>query len=499
MNTVTLTRHHWASAATAELIPSGMCRIGNRWVDGDSERVAVDDNPTTEEPLAVVGLASAAQVDAAVRAARAQLDGGAWSRLGPSDRRLLMLRLVELMDTHRVELADLLVNEIGCPISLATSTQVAVAIDDLHWFAEAAGRSLDAGLPVHDSGAARIAGELIREPAGVVAAITAYNYPYMILVWKVGAILAAGCTAVVLPSPRAPLCTTAFFRLFEEAGFPDGTLNLLIGDAEVGTRLVESAGVDVVSFTGSVAAGRSVMTTAAGTIKKVVLELGGKSPNVLLPEVEPASAAESALLRVIRNSGQNCGATSRILVHEDAYDAFCAAAAAAMPRITVGDPWEPTTLLGPVISSEHRAFVEGVVERALANGAELVAGGGRFDEDRGYFVNPTLLGAISHDAEAVQREIFGPVGVVVPYRDIDHAVELANATDFGLAANVVGPLDEAHSVARRIRAGNVTINGGGGLRPDGPWGGIGHSGIGRERGDEGIREFTEVKHIQWAL
>jgi aldehyde dehydrogenase (NAD+)/betaine-aldehyde dehydrogenase len=496
---ITLDTHHWSSETTSDLLPRGLCRIGDRWVDGDADRVALDDNPTTESPLAVVALASGAQVDAAVAAARAQLDGGAWSRFGPADRRLLMLRLVELMDTHRAELADLLVNEIGCPISLALSTQVAVAIDDLQWFAEAAGRSLDIGLPVHKGGAARIAGELIREPAGVVAAITAYNYPYMILVWKIGAILATGCTGVVLPSPRAPLCTAAFFRLFEEAGFPDGTLNLLMGDAEVGTYLVESPAVDVVSFTGSVAAGRSVMATAAGTIKKVVLELGGKSPNVLLPAVEPAGAAEPALLRVIRNSGQNCGATSRILVHEDAYDAFCAGAAAAMPRITVGDPWDPSTLLGPVISGEHREFVEGVVERALASGAELVAGGGRPDQTRGYFVNPTLLGAIAHDAEAVQREIFGPVGVVVPYRDIDHAVELANATDFGLAANVVGPLPEAYAVARRIRAGNVTINGGGGLRPDGPWGGVGHSGIGRERGDEGIREFTEVKHIQWAL
>jgi aldehyde dehydrogenase (NAD+) len=496
---MSLAAHQWSTETVADLIPDSLCRIDGRWVDGDSERVALDDNPTTEEPLALVPLASSAQADDAVAAARAQVDGGAWSRLGHADRRLLMLRLVELVDSRRDELANLLVNEIGCPLTLALSTQIAVAIDDLQWFAEAAGRSLDIGLPVHEGAAARIAGELIREPAGVVVAITAYNYPYMILVWKVGALLAAGCTGVVLPSPRAPLCTAAFFRLFEEAGFPDGTLNLLMGDAEVGTRLVESSAVDVVSFTGSVAAGRSVMVAAAGTIKKVVLELGGKSPNVLLPAVEPATAAEAALLRVIRNSGQNCGATSRILVHEDAYDAFCASAAEAMPRITTGDPWDPATLLGPVISGEHQEFIEGVVDRAVAGGAELVAGGGRTDEARGYFVNPTLLGAISHDAEAVQREIFGPVGVVVPYRDIDHAVELANATDFGLAANVVGPLPEAYAAARRIRCGNVTINGGGGLRPDGPWGGVGCSGIGRERGEEGIREFTEVKHIQWAL
>ena len=341
---------------------------------------------------------------------------------------------------------------------------------------------------------------LVREPIGVVAAVTAYNYPLNLLAWKLGGALATGCTVVAMPAPQGALSTIAFFRILQEADLPPGVVNLVAGGPAIGERLSRSPDIDLASFTGSVKVGGLIMAQAAPQITRTVLELGGKAPNILLPGADLSpQAILMALLRFTRNAGQGCGAFTRILVQRDEHDAFLEAAAPVLESLQVGDPWDPKTVVGPLISDQHRQRVEGYVERALSDGARVAAGGGRPDLERGWYVNPALIAGVANTQEICQEELFAPIAVVLPYDDVDDAVAIANGTRFGLNANVVGKTSEAMAVARRLRAGTVTINGGGGLRPDAPWGGYGQSGVGRELGMEGVAEFLETKHIQWPL
>jgi aldehyde dehydrogenase (NAD+)/betaine-aldehyde dehydrogenase len=339
---------------------------------------------------------------------------------------------------------------------------------------------------------------LFREPIGVVAAITAYNFPLLITSFKVGGALAAGCTAVLMPSPRTPLSAIAFLACVRDAGLPPGAVSLVLGEADVGQALTTAPGVDMVSFTGSVAVGRRVMEQAARGLKKVVLELGGKSPNVLLPSADVATAVGPSVLRYTRNSGQGCGATTRTLVPRAWYEEYAAAARDVIAGLQVGDPWDEATDLGPLIRADHRDRVQGYVDRAVAASAVVEAGGGRPDGD-GFFLNPALVGGVTNDAEICQEELFGPVGVLLPYDTVDEALAIANGTRYGLNANVWGATDEAMRFARRLKAGTVTVNGGGADRPDAPWPGAGDSGVGIDRGMEGYREFFHVRHVQFPL
>jgi aldehyde dehydrogenase (NAD+)/betaine-aldehyde dehydrogenase len=344
-------------------------------------------------------------------------------------------------------------------------------------------------------------GMLVREPAGVVAAITAYNFPYSLVAFKLGAALAAGCTVVLQPSPRATFSTLALWNLIERLELPPGVVNLVLGEAEVGRRLSSHPDVDLVTFTGSAAVGELIMAQASSGLKKVILELGGKSPNILLPGTEIDTAIEPSLLRLITNAGQRCGATSRTLVPRQDFERFREGASRYLDAVAVGDPRDPATIVGPVVDRAHLDSVQRYVDRALADGAELLAGGGdppaEFPD--GAFIRPMLLGGLGNESELCQEEFFGPVGALLPYDDVEEAVAIANDSQYGLNANVFGPIPEALAVARRLRSGNVTINGGGRIRPEAPWGGFGRSGVGRESGDEGFREFFEVKHIQWPL
>jgi len=340
---------------------------------------------------------------------------------------------------------------------------------------------------------------LFREPIGVVAAITAYNFPLLITSFKIGGALAAGCTGVLMPSARTVLSSIAFLRCVREADLPPGAVTLVLGEAEVGEALTLAPEVDMVTFTGSVGVGKLVMEQAARGLKRVVLELGGKSPNVLLPGTDIATAVGPSVLRYTRNSGQGCGATTRTLVPRAQYDAYATAAAEFIDGLVVGDPWDDSTDLGPLIRGEHRDRVEGYVDRAVAAGAIVEAGGGRPPIEHGYFMNPALVGGVTNDAEICQEELFGPVGALLPYDSLDEALDIANGTRFGLNANVWGPTDQAMHFARRLKAGTVTINGGGADRPDAPWPGAGESGVGIDRGMEGFREFFHIRHVQFPL
>jgi len=476
--------------------------IDGRWVEGDG--VAFDTtDPSTGRVLGTIAASTVAQTDAAIASSRRAFDGGRWATLDGNARGDLIQRLVEGLDAHRDELIELVIAEVGSPLQLAQSLQVATPIENFTWFIDAARRGprdgLEEALPLHHT-PVTTAGALLREPVGVISAYSAYNYPFNLLAWKIGGALASGCATVLLPSPRATLCTIAFMKIVDEAGFPPGALNMVVGGPEVGEALATSPSVDMISFTGSPQIGGHVMALGAPTIKKVVLELGGKSPNIVLPSADPDPTVAPSILRFCRNAGQGCGATTRTFVHRDSYDRYAEAMAAGMAALKVGDPRGSDIDVGPLISAEHRDRVQAYVDRAVSDGATVLTGGGRPDGlAEGFYFEPTLIGGVSNDAEIAQEELFGPVGVIQPYDDVDHVVQLANDTRFGLNANVWGRTTEAMDVARRLRSGTVTINGGGGMRPDVPWGGYGQSGVGREMGEEGFREFFEVKHVQWPV
>jgi aldehyde dehydrogenase (NAD+)/betaine-aldehyde dehydrogenase len=489
------------SIEVRRLIAEPVGYVDGRWLDGGDGHVdAVD--PTTEEVLATVPTTAVSQVNDAVAAARQAFDEGPWPRMRPRERAAAINRLTDRMRAHRDDLVELGMLEVGSPRLLSEAMHADLPINFWEWFADAAIRGprggWEDGIGLHHSPVLSTS-ILFNDPIGVVAAIAAYNTPQLITAFKVGGALAAGCTTVLMPSPRTPLAAVAFARIVEEADLPPGVVNVVIGEAEVGRALTEHPAVDLVTFTGSVAVGRQVMRQAADGLKKVVLELGGKSPNILLPGADVEAAAAPSILRFTRNSGQACGATTRTFVPRADYDRFVAAAADFMQTVRVGDPFEPDTVLGPLIRRSQVDSVQGYVRRAVQAGAQIVAGGEPVAAPTGFFMSPTLVGNVGNDAEICQEELFGPVGAVMAYDTVDEAVALANATRYGLNANVWGPADDAMRVARRLRTGTATINGGGGDRPDAPWGGVGESGVGFDRGEAGFSEFFTVQHVQWPL
>ena len=470
--------------------------IGGKFVRGEGPDLEVV-NPATEEVVSVVPQASADQLDAAVSAARTAFETGQWSRLdGPGRAERLHAATDHLLE-HRQILTETVVAEIGCPISVTRLFQVEAAIQFLRWYAEAAGKDRTRPLPEETSPVAT-SGVVRYLPVGVVGAISAYNYPLMLAVNKIGAALSAGCTVTLMPSPFTPLTTLLLGRLLHESGLPEGALNVVVGDAPIARRLTEHPDVDKVSFTGSAAVGGAVAQQAAASIKAAVLELGGKSPCILLPGTDLDTVARPLLLRLFRNAGQGCQVPSRILVHQDRYEEFAERARRVVDTLVIGDPWDEATEVGPLIDARHKARVQRYIDEAVEQGGEVLAAARIPHFERGHWIAPTLIGGVNNDARIAQEEIFGPVGVLLAYQDLDEAVAIANDTQYGLAAYVYGPDSEsALAVGSRLRAGSVFVNGGG-LRPDAPSGGFKRSGIGREQGEEGILEFLEPQHLRWA-
>jgi aldehyde dehydrogenase (NAD+)/betaine-aldehyde dehydrogenase len=471
--------------------------INGRGVEPEGERWDVF-NPATEAVIATVGGASAGQVDAAVAAARAAFPG--WAALSGEERSRHIHRFADVLEKAADRLLPSIVNEVGTPVSLASFLQVRMAVDyHLRWAAEAAKTDRTEHLGRWDE-PVPTESDVVYDPVGVVAAITGYNYPLNLAIFKFGAALAAGCTVVLLPSPRTPLTTLFLGELARDAGLPPGVFNVVIGNADVGQQLSSHPGVDRVSFTGSDGVGAKIMAQAAAGLKGVTLELGGKSPSLVLPGVDVRKIATEMHLRWSRNGGQGCAALARLLVHEAVYDEFLAASTGAFDQMVVGDPWDPATNIAPMIRPDHRDRVNGFITESLAAGGRAALSVTKPLPEKGWFVNPVLLDRLPSDARAVQQEIFGPVAVLLPFKDVDDAVRLANDTAYGLAANVWSddPV-QAREVASRIRAGTVWINGGGAMRPDAPFGGFGKSGVGRELGEWGMREYLEPKHIQWRV
>jgi aldehyde dehydrogenase (NAD+) len=467
--------------------------IGDREVGGEGEWLTVV-NPATEGMVAKLRAASLVQVDNAVRSAQDAFSEPSWTN--GAYRKQLLLKLADLLEENSDALMDLLVTEVGTPISLKAN-HIDTPVMFLRWFAEAAtlDRTRHLGFNPSYSAVSTVA----YRPVGVVAAITAFNYPILIGVTKIAAALAAGCTTVLLTSPQAPLAVLYLGQLVRRAGFPPGVVNIIAGGPDVGCALTEHPGISKVSFTGSVAVGRAVMRQAAGGLAGVVLELGGKSAAVMCPGVDFEKYALSLHMRYARNAGQGCGSPTRILVEASRYDEFAEVSRRVYPQINVGDPREPSTILGPVISAAQREHVERTVAEAVANGAEILAGGGRPNIDKGWYLNPILVGGIDNQAKIAREEIFGPVSVVLPYHSVEEAIEITNDSDLGLKTYLYGSRDVCMRLVPRLRVGTVQINGGSALRPDAPMTGYKQSGVGSEWGEDGLREFLRPQHIDCAL
>ncbi|WP_199820822.1 aldehyde dehydrogenase family protein [Streptomyces fulvoviolaceus] len=452
-------------------------------------------DPSTGKVLGTASDAQAEHVEAAVAAARRAFDATDWMR--DRDLRLRCLRqLYDALLEHREELRELTIAEVGAPRSLTHGSQLDEPIELVKWYADLLERyEFREELPVLESRGRRHRRWVEKEAAGVVAAILPYNFPNQLALAKLAPSLAAGCTVVLKGAADTPWTTLALGRIIaEHTDIPAGVVGVLTSSGpETGQLLTTHPDVDMVTFTGSTPVGRAIMAAASGTLKRVFLELGGKSAMVVLDDADLAQAAMFAAFTVCTHAGQGCGITSRLLVPRERHDEIVGLVTAMLGRVSYGDPADPATHMGPLISERQRAKVHGLVERAVAAGARLVTGGRPADRE-GFFYEPTLLCDVDPGSEIAQEEVFGPVLAVIPYDDEDDAVRIANDSVYGLSGAVLGADDErAIAVARRIRSGTFSINGGMFFGPDAPFGGFKQSGIGREMGVAGLEEFLELK------
>jgi NAD-dependent aldehyde dehydrogenases len=461
--------------------------IDGKWIDSAGDGTLTVINPATEEPYATVPRGNAKDVDRAVRAAAETAD--AWGRTTIEERAAMLDRIADVLERRSEEVTRTIVSEVGQPITMARRTQCATPIADL--------RIAAASLPeiVWEE---RVGEAVVRRvPAGVAGAITPWNGPLRMVALKAGAAIAAGCTVVLKGTEVAPLSSFLFAEAAEEAGLPQGVFNLVSGTgSEVGEPLATHPLIDVVSLTGSVRAGSRVMELASRSVKRVALELGGKSANVILDDADVERAVTVGLEDAFRNSGQVCGGLSRVLVPRSRLAEAEAAAAAKAATYRLGDPFDEATTLGPVVSDVQRDRIVGYIRVGIDEGQRLVAGGPDAPEglDRGYFVRPTVFSG-DNRSRLAQEEIFGPVVTIVPFDDEADAVAIANDSDYGLAGAVWSADPErARAVARRIRTGRVRINGAP-IEMRAPHGGFKLSGIGREMGRYGIEEYLEYQSV----
>ncbi|WBC09070.1 aldehyde dehydrogenase family protein [Micromonospora sp. CA-248089] len=462
--------------------------IAGDWVDPSSGDTVPVENPATGGIVGEVPAGTPADVDRAVAAARAAFPG--WADTAPAERAAHLDRLHTALAARADEIARTVATELGTPLKLATRVQTGLPLTVLRSMVDLAARPA-AEQTVGNS-------LVVREPVGVVGAITPWNYPLHQVVAKVAPALAAGCTVVLKPSELTPLTAYLLFDAITDAGLPPGVVNLVPGTGPVvGEALAAHPDVDLVSFTGSTATGRRIAHLAAERIARVSLELGGKSANVVLADADLPTAVKVGVGNALLNSGQTCTAWTRMLVHRDRYAEALDLVAAAVAGYRLGDPFDPATRLGPLASAAQAQRVRDHVDRALADGARLVAGGPDTPlPPRGHFVAPTVFADVHPDSALAQEEVFGPVLAVIPFADTDEAVAIANNSRYGLAGAVwSADSDAALAVARRMRTGQVDVNGGA-FNPLAPFGGYKQSGLGRELGAYGVEEFTEVKAIQ---
>ena len=473
--------------------------IGNEWADADGGRTFQTVNPATEDVIAEVSEARAGEIDRAVAAARAAFRDPRWRRMNPHKRSRLLWRLADLVEANADELGLLETQDNGKPYFEARRIDVPSVAQTLRYYAGLADKVQGDTVPVPGP----FLNYTLREPVGVVGAIIPWNFPLSMAAWKVAPALACGNTVVLKPAEQTPLTALRFGELAAEAGFPPGVLNVVPGFGETaGAALVRHPGVDAISFTGSSEVGRIIMREAAATLKKVSLELGGKSPNIVFADADPGAAVKGASMGVFYGKGEVCAAGSRILVERAVHDEFVDGLRALAGKATVGDPMASTTRLGAIVSTEQLDRVMGYIEAGRRDGANLVAGGERVKVNgRGNFVTATVFRDVDPGMTIAREEIFGPVAAVIPFDDMDDAIAKANDSLYGLAAGVwTRDIGKAHRLAREIDAGTVWVNTYNQYAPGSPFGGYKESGFGRDLGfQSALEKYTHLKSVWVAL
>ncbi|MGU3368890.1 aldehyde dehydrogenase DhaS [Bacillus mycoides] len=466
--------------------------VNGAFIESASGKTFKTPNPATGETLAIVAEAGREDIHKAVVAARMAFDEGPWSRMSTAERSRLMYKLADLMEEHKEELAQLETLDNGKPIRETMAADIPLAIEHMRYYAGWATKIVGQTIPV--------SGDYFNytrhEAVGVVGQIIPWNFPLLMAMWKMGAALATGCTIVLKPAEQTPLSALYLAELIEEAGFPKGVINIVPGFGEsAGQALVNHPLVDKIAFTGSTPVGKQIMRQASESLKRVTLELGGKSPNIILPDADLSRAIPGALSGVMFNQGQVCSAGSRLFIPKKMYDNVMADLVLYSKKLNQGVGLNPETTIGPLVSEEQQKRVMSYIEKGIEEGAEILCGGSN-PFDQGYFVSPTVFADVNDEMTIAKEEIFGPVISAIPFNDIDEVIERANKSQFGLAAGVwTENVKTAHYVASKVRAGTVWVNCYNVFDAASPFGGFKQSGLGREMGSYALNNYTEVKSV----
>jgi phenylacetaldehyde dehydrogenase len=488
------------SSVTGFVSKTGKLLINGKWVEAASGKTFPTYNPATGEVLANVAAGDKEDIDRAVKAARAAFETGKWTKISPSERGKLLWKLADLLEKHAEEFAQLESLDNGKPLKIARVADLPLAIDHFRYYAGWATKIEGNTIPMGLAQRGKFHAYTVREPVGVVGQIIPWNFPLLMAAWKLAPALTTGCTVVLKPAEQTPLTALRLGELIMEAGFPEGVVNIVPGYGETaGAALSAHPDVDKIAFTGSTEVGKLIVHAATGNLKKVSLELGGKSPNIVLEDADIEATIPGAASAIFFNHGQCCCAGSRLFVDKKIFDKVVDGVAQNASKIRVRQGFDPDSDMGPLVSEEQLNKVCGYLESGKKEGAKAVTGGGR-EGNRGYFVQPTVLVNTTDNMKVVQEEIFGPVVTAIPFSDINEIAAKANDTIYGLAAGIwTRDIKKAHALASKLRAGTVWINCYNVFDAALPFGGYKQSGWGREMGHEVLKNYTEVKSVCAAL